>query len=149
MQYLRKFRKQNFIPSGDYLFTYINHTVRKHRIKKKKPTENLIQHTGEINVTKCVHMEPENFNTLQKINVGNKQGATNAVISPRNLFFLLFQLAFISRVDLHKTASEAIFIFSFLNSCIICTFWDWSSLLSLHCEPLTQVKYSGRPSMLI
>lgn len=67
-------------------------------------------------------MEPENFNTLQKINVGNKQGATNAVISPRNLFFLLFQLAFISRVDLHKTASEAIFIFSFLNSCIICTF---------------------------
>lgn len=33
---LSKFVKQNFIPSGDYLFTYINHTVRKQGIKKKK-----------------------------------------------------------------------------------------------------------------
>lgn len=68
----------------------------------------MTEHTREIYVTKCVHMEPENFNILQILNVGKKQGATNAVISPRNLFFLLFQLLYISRVDVYKTASEAI-----------------------------------------
>lgn len=101
---LSKFVKQNFIPSGDYLFTYINHTVRKQGIKKKKKgaTENLIDHTGEINVNKCVHMELENFNTLQEINVENKQGTANAVISLRNLIFLLFELANISKVDKYK-----------------------------------------------
>lgn len=50
----------------------------------------------------CVHMELKNFNTLQEINVENKQGNTNAVVSPRNLVFLLFELANISNVDKYK-----------------------------------------------
>lgn len=59
-----------------YLLTLI---IQSENIElKKKTIENLIEHTREINVTKCVHMEPENFNTLQEINVGNKQGVTNA-----------------------------------------------------------------------
>lgn len=62
----------------------------------------MIEHTREINVTECVHMELENFNTLQEINVENKQGNTNAVISSRNLIFLLFALANISKVDKYK-----------------------------------------------
>lgn len=47
-------------------------------------------------------MELENFNTLQEINVENKQGTANAVISLRNLIFLLFELANISKVDKYK-----------------------------------------------
>lgn len=71
-----------------YLLTLIIQSENTELKKKKKvTTENLIEHTREINVTKCVHMESQNFNTLQKINVGNKQGATNTVISPRNLIF--------------------------------------------------------------
>lgn len=70
----------------------------------------MIEHTREINVTKCVHMESQNFNTLRKINVGNKQGATNAVIFPRNLILLLFELAYISRVDIYKAAFGVIYI---------------------------------------
>lgn len=44
-------------------------------------------------------MEPENFNILQKMIRENSQGATNAVFSSKSLVFLLFQVVYISRVD--------------------------------------------------
>lgn len=66
-------------------------------------------------------MEPKNFNALQKINVGNKQRATNAVISPRNLI-VLFELVYISRVDIYKAAFGVIYILLFFNSCIVYTY---------------------------
>lgn len=59
----------------------------------------MTEHNREIYVTKYVHMEPENFNTLQNMIRENSQGATNAVISSKSLFFLLFQLVYISRID--------------------------------------------------
>jgi len=48
-----------------YLLTLI---IQSENIELKKITvENFIEPTREIHVTEYVHMEPENFNTLQKL----------------------------------------------------------------------------------